>query len=323
MMSEFTRIEIIYVACPLCSDPNASVLFEKLEDVEDRVPGFYSISECNNCSLVYLSRRPTEDSLPLCYSTNYHVVDDARRHFIADFLYSLRLKLRYSALLKACGIKWTTLLEIGCGDGSFLSWMHRNRPASCSFVGIDYLVPPLASPDPRLSLLQGEFEKVEFNIDFEVVVMFNVLEHVADPLKVLKRISEIMSPSGILFGEVPNWLSPWRRLFPRHWQGLQIPRHQTHFDPHTLRKLLEVAGYKNIILRPVYDPGDLAVTFCNWVSEALRLKTPPRRAWFYMPVVLLSAPLVWLANLLGGDSGSIGFTAQNGGGNLVVENTHP
>jgi SAM-dependent methyltransferase len=303
-------IEIISAACPLCSRRDAVTLQTELEDIEDRVPGLYSISRCLSCHMVYLSLRPSEASLPACYPSNYHVVDGARAGLLAGLLYGLRSKLRCSTMLKAGGTEFHALLEVGCGDGSFLRYLDQRLPEACRLVGIDYLVSSPTGQSTRLTLVQGEIEKVEFPVSFDMVVMFNVLEHVADPLKVLARLSRSMSPGAVLFGEVPNWRSPWRRLFPRHWQGLQIPRHQTHFEPETLKKLFTQAGFVEVDLKPVYDPGDLAVTFCNWLSDTLGLETPPRKAWFYLPVVLISAPLVWLVNWCGGDSGSLGFTAR-------------
>lgn len=301
-------ITIIDVACPLCGAAQPQILLERLEDVEDRVPGLYSISRCTQCGLVYLSKRPTEDSLPQCYPAGYHVVDAVRRSPIPEFLYGLRLKSRYRRVARNLRGECRALLEIGCGDGSFLKLLDQRMPADCVLTGIDYLVPPLQTGG-RLSLIQGEFEKVDFPVKYDAVVLFNVLEHIAHPAASLKRIATQMRTGGVLFGEVPNWDSVWRKVFPRHWQGLQIPRHQTHFEPATLRKMLEATGYRAVKIRHNYDPGDLSVTLCNWIVDQLKLQTPPRRVWFYFPTVLLAAPVVWLVNLFTRGSGSIEFTA--------------
>lgn len=308
-MRSNSSITIIDVACPLCGAGKPQVVLEGLEDVEDRVPGRYSISQCNKCGLVYLSKRPTEDSLPLCYPASYHVVDAVRRNPIPEFLYELRLKSRYRRLTRNLRGECRALLEIGCGDGSFLKLLDRFMPPDCVLTGIDFLVPSMEKNGGRLTLIQGEFEKVDFPVKYDAVVMFNVLEHIADPAKSLKRIAAQLQPGGVLFGEVPNWDSCWRNLFPRHWQGLQIPRHQTHFELTTLRKMLDAAGYDVVNIRYIFDPGDLSISLCNWIVDKLKLQTPPRRVWFYFPTVLLAAPMEWLVKLLTRGSGCIEFTA--------------
>ena len=203
------------------------------------------------------------------------------------------------------------LLEVGCGDGSFLELLDEKMPPECILTGIDLMVPATKrTVGSRLHLIQGEFEKVDFPVKYDAVVMFGVLEHLAYPLTSLKRVSEQLKPRGLLFGDIPSWDSIWRRLFPRHWQGLQIPRHQTLLEPHSLRNLLNAAGYDVVNIRFIYDPGDLSVTLCNWIVDKLRLQTPPRQTWFYFPAVILLAPVVWLVNVLSRRSGSIEFTAR-------------
>lgn len=309
-MESKREILIVEAACPLCGATKPIRVLDELEDVEDRTPGRYSIGQCAGCGLIYLSRRPTEDSLPLCYPTHYHVIDVVRRNPIPEFLYALRLRSRHRRVAHALRSKCRALLEIGCGDGSFLALLDRIMPPDCTLTGIDLLVPATESrASSRLTLIQGEFEKWRFPDKYDAVVMFNVLEHLANPAISLRRIAGLLRPEGVLFGEVPNWDSAWRKVFPRHWQGLQIPRHQTHFERTTLRQLLDAAGYDVINIRPIYDPGDLSVSLCNWIVDRLRLKTPPRRVWFYFPTVVLAAPVVWLVNLITRNSGSIEFTA--------------
>lgn len=310
-MDSTSGIIIIEVSCPLCGSADSQPVLEDLVDVEDRVPGRYTFSHCPTCDLIYLSKRPTVESLPKCYPAYYHVQDPVRQHAIPRFLYGLRLESRYRQLLRNIGQKCDAILEVGCGDGSFLDVLDQKMPPKCILTGIDFSIPTtIRAAGSRLNLIQGEFEKVAFPVKYDAIVMFGVLEHLANPLTSLKIASEHLTPRGLLFGDTPSWDSAWRRLFPRHWQGLQIPRHQTLLEPHSLRKLLNAAGYDVVRIRYIYDPGDLSVTLCNWITDKLKLQTPPRRAWFYFPAVILFAPFVWLLNLLSRRSGSIEFTAR-------------
>ncbi|MGA2139430.1 MAG: class I SAM-dependent methyltransferase [Verrucomicrobiia bacterium] len=310
-MNSTGGITIVDVGCPLCGSDDRQPILEELEDVEDRVPGRYVVSFCVSCGLIYLSRRPTPESLPLCYPAHYHIRDPVRRNLLPRFLYGLRLQSRYRRLRNAVGSNCHALLEIGCGDGSLLRLLDEKLPGECVLTGIDLSVPQTDSVrHPRLTFVQGEFEKVDFPVKYDAVVMLHVLEHLADPLASLKKISHQLQTGGVLLGEVPSWSSLWRRVFPRHWQGLAIPRHQIYFDALSLRNMLSAAGYDVIHITPSYDPGDLSVTLCNWITDTLKLRTPSRQAWFYFPTAILSAPIVWLANIRPCNSGAIQFAAR-------------
>jgi SAM-dependent methyltransferase len=362
-------IPIVEADCPLCGADRPEILLDGLEDVEDRVPGQYAIGRCAQCGLVYLSRRPTAESLPRCYPQNYHVHEQKQRGgAIPQFLFGLRLKARYRRLREVIGESCGNLLEIGCGDGGFLKLLDREMPSDCRLTGIDLLVSPtekgaikesiieptsgrvgrarppaalraalragrahrgrLGEPSlprtacsfysdlactARLEFIRGEFETTVFPVQYDVVILFAVLEHLADPVGSLKKIARLLKPGGLLLAQVPNWNSCWRKVFPRHWQGLQIPRHQTQFEPRTLRQTLDAAGYDIRGEKFIYDPGDLSVTLCNWIADRLKLKTPPRQVWFYFPVVVLSAPIVWLVNVLTRNSGVIEVVARKRG----------
>jgi len=308
VVDQSSGIAIVDVQCPMCGTKSAQSLLTDLADIEDRVPGRYSIGRCPGCGLVYLSRRPTADSLSRCYPPKYHVHDPVRRRLIPSLLYGFRLKSRCDRLLRSVGERCGALLEVGCGDGSFLELLSRRMPAACTLSGIDLMA--TVRTDSRVTIVRGEFEKVEWASKYDAIVMYGVLEHLADPLSALQRMSRLLEPGGLLVGDVPNWDSLWRKLFPRHWAGLQVPRHQTLFSPRSLRDMLNAAGYDTVGIRYVYDPGDLSVSLCNWIADKLRLRTPPRQVWFYFPAAMLCAPVVGLVNLLSGDSGNMEFVAR-------------
>ncbi|MCX7412431.1 MAG: class I SAM-dependent methyltransferase [Planctomycetia bacterium] len=308
LVSETNEIDIEDIGCPACGSGDGVVVRDDLVDVEDRIQGRYAISRCKECSLVFLSLRPTSEALPRCYLPQYHVQDAARQGMLSRTLYGIRAHVRRRRMLAATRGQLQSLLEVGCGDASFLRHLDEHCPPNVSLVGIDLQAPDIR--EGRLQVGRGERETLIIENQFDTVVLFNVLEHLRNPGDSLRRINSLMTPAGILFGEVPNWDSVWRKLFPHHWQGLQIPRHMTFFTPTTLRHTLEAAGFEVVRFRGSFDPGDLAVTLCNWITDRLRLATPPRKAWFYLPVVLCTTPAAWLVRLVTGKSGCIEFTAM-------------
>jgi SAM-dependent methyltransferase len=77
---------------------------------------------------------------------------------------------------------------------------------------------------------------------FDVVTAFHVLEHVPDPVAMLRRMLQWLAPGGVLIVEVPNAGGLGAALFGKAWAGLELPRHLSHFSPDTLTRAVEQAG---------------------------------------------------------------------------------
>jgi 2-polyprenyl-3-methyl-5-hydroxy-6-metoxy-1,4-benzoquinol methylase len=84
---------------------------------------------------------------------------------------------------------------------------------------------------------------------FDVVTMWHSLEHVHDPLAVLRAASQLLTPGGRLLVAVPNVDSLPFRWFGPAWLGLDLPRHLTHFTPATLSASVRAAGFRVKALR--------------------------------------------------------------------------
>jgi len=155
----------------------------------------------------------------------------------------LRARLLARRLVRDC-LPWLgagRYLDVGCGSGSALgvarslgwrvSGIERDAAAAAKarrFSDAVYTGDVLSAPCPR-----GEFD---------VVTAFHVLEHVPDPVAVVRRMLEWLAPGGLLVIEVPNAGGLGAALFGAAWSGLELPRHLSQFTPESLARAVALAG---------------------------------------------------------------------------------
>ena len=82
--------------------------------------------------------------------------------------------------------------------------------------------------------------------NFDVITMYEVLEHVANPVLVLRKSYEIARPGALLVLTGPNADSPAAITCRVDWVGLKYPTHLQFFDFTLLRTLLNAIGWKPV-----------------------------------------------------------------------------
>ena len=123
------------------------------------------------------------------------------------------------------------LLDVGCGDGSFLALMDS--------IGWDVMG---CEPDPEaariakerfgLHVIAGMFEDIDITSNsFDAITLSHVIEHTADPYRTLRRCFNMLRNGGSLVLITPNIRSLGHRLFGSSWYNLDPPRHLVLFSP--------------------------------------------------------------------------------------------
>lgn len=137
---------------------------------------------------------------------------------------------------------------------------------------------------------------------FDLVTMWQTLEHLPDPLETLRQARRLLRPGGELRVSVPNLASAGFHLFGDNWVGLDVPRHLTHFTPSTLRAMLQAAGFRVRDVR--------MVAYSNWVRHSARAARESRAGglWRALAAKPLSRALA-LASCLAGRADCIAATA--------------
>jgi hypothetical protein len=169
------------------------------------------------------------------------------------------------------------VLEIGCGDGSFLALLAQRGAAPCT--GVD----PSAGPAALTMLPPGvtivsDFAGDEPGLTARLIVSRQVLEHLAEPRVMLARIRGNMEPErGRVFAEVPNGLAMLRDL--AIWD--LIYEHFSYFTPSSLSVLMTSNGLALDSIEETFDGQFLCATARHTVGRTDDIAVDPAEAVAY------------------------------------------
>lgn len=228
--------------CAICGSRNP-VGFIHIKDRE--------YVRCDTCGLVYLHGIQTGEEKAAYASDSYQRVQSPHRLGFRETVF--QKSLQQIERMKRTG----RLLDVGCGDGSFLS-LARQRgwdtygvelsPAACDHARVAF----------DLDVKCGELKEVGFpDSYFDVVTLNNVLDHLPSPIEELLEIHRILNVRGLLVVRVPNGL--FHLTLVRMIKALEpyLVFHLNCFTPKTIRYLLHRAGYEEIVVgNSVLTPSD-------------------------------------------------------------------
>jgi SAM-dependent methyltransferase len=139
------------------------------------------------------------------------------------------------------------VLEIGSAYGFFL--MEAQRHFDC--VGVEVASDAVEYCHVKgLDVRQGTLDDVMNTSDlgtFDAVVMLDVIEHLAHPLRTLELAGSLLRPQSTLLITTGDWESPAARIMGRRWRLMTPPQHLFFFSKATLGSLLGRAGFQPVV----------------------------------------------------------------------------
>ncbi|MDI6854252.1 MAG: class I SAM-dependent methyltransferase [Deltaproteobacteria bacterium] len=267
---EITIAALSVSHCYLCGVPGEP-LYSNLEDRLFEAPGSWNLRRCPECGLAWLDPMPTKETIGLAYKNYYTHEDEVFRNtegrlrsllkralqFIKGGYLAWRYgyhtagtlfqKLTGALLLLHPGrraaldqsILWLKakpggrLLDVGCGSGALLETF---RSLDWRVEGVE--VDPKAAEQARskgLTVRLGTLDEQQYPPDFfDGITLSHVIEHVHDPIGLLRECRRILRPGGLLVATTPNLESWGHSKFQSAWRGLEPPRHLYLF---TLRSM--------------------------------------------------------------------------------------
>lgn len=210
--------------CHVC-ESRLKTFLPELKDVQ--TGDKFSLLVCENCGLGQTYSSP-ENLAP--YYADYH----GKRHgFTTD--YCARRRIRWVEKNFRGDERRKTVLDIGCGDGSFLAAANRR---GWETIGTEMNREKFSDSDLKV---YGDLDEVKENhapASFDAITMWHTLEHFKNPREVIEKAFELLADNGVLLIAVPNYGGLQAQMFRQNWLHLDVPRHLFHFNFKSLETLL-------------------------------------------------------------------------------------
>lgn len=227
-----------FVNCNLCGS-NSTRRFMHING--------FNIVKCKNCSLVYVNPRLKEGKLHGIYNKTYYENPAFKDNQLALYGYEKYLedkediKATFSRRLSTINklSKKGNLLDIGCAYGFFLEMARAN---GWKVKGLELSIEAyrFAKNKLKLPVLNITLEKAKFKSNsFDVVTMFDVIEHLPDPKAAIREIRRILKPNGLVVITTPDIGSFAAKILGKNWEEVKrVREHIYFFSKATLAKLL-------------------------------------------------------------------------------------
>ena len=259
--------------CCICGS-SGNEIYHALTDSNFGAPGEWNIRACDNneCRLLWLDPVPTEDDIGNAYEVEYLTHHEPemglekrikRGYLAAKLNYADRGGVVEKILGLAATIYPATrrvvefparylielprgrLLDMGCGAGEMLSFAQA---IGWDAEGVDFDAAAVQfARERKLRVQLGTLEAQHYpNGHFHVVLLSHVIEHMHDPLALLREIRRVMAPGAHLFIATPNGSSWGHRMLGTNWSFLDPPRHLNIFSVPSMRRVCADAGFSNV-----------------------------------------------------------------------------
>ncbi|PKN00415.1 MAG: hypothetical protein CVU78_01315 [Elusimicrobia bacterium HGW-Elusimicrobia-2] len=246
------------IKCEICGE-NKSFVFGSAKCPDGTMDRVFTIHKCANCGFVFLSPMPSRDEMAAFYFDEYYGNNSGVSGNLSATIFSLFRFLRGKRIYRYK--KTGRILDVGCGDGSFLNLMKLSR----------WEVAGVETAETGIKRCAQKKINAQHDINFpdeyfDVITLWHSLEHIENPPGILKKLYRVLSKKGKLIISVPNIESMEYVLFKRSWFHLDLPRHLRHFSPGTLKKLLLKAGFRTLRISHYsfeYNPYGLFQTIAN------------------------------------------------------------
>lgn len=261
-------------SCGFCKQKDFSLLYVKDD---------YRIVRCNSCKVQFRVPQPSHEELREIYANYYHPWKV--EHEVAEIVQASKTKTferRLQEIQKY--VRRGRILDVGCAAGYFLE-CAQNKGFEPYGVEVSESFFKEAHRTFGDGIYQGTIQEMPCeNNFFDVITMFDLLEHVKDPVSTLRRCRQILMPNGIIAAVLPNTSSLTATLMRKNWMHYK-DEHLFYFSRKNISALLKQESFDVIKVVPA-----IKVTSCKYVYYHQFKYHPRHPATIILSILLKTLP---------------------------------
>ncbi len=232
----------ISMKCVLCEKDDFKILTNM---VRYNIPR--KVVQCTNCSLISLEN-PTSDVMDYSGSEYRSLYGPILGKKVSEKeMYDIQIKFQQERFdhVKSLVNHSSKVLEVGCSTGHFL-YTVKEHVKEVVGIELDKSHAKFARENCNLNVYDRPINETSISDNyFDVIFMFQVLEHIPNPIEFLSEYKKYLKPNGIIYIEVPNINDSLLSIYdiPSYQKFYFRHPHVYYYSELTLQKILEKAGF--------------------------------------------------------------------------------
>lgn len=239
--------------------------------------GEHRVTVCDRCGLGRTAPFPDAAGIAAVNTATYSLQKRLAIYRSRSRELSARYRRQLREIARVSGRAPGRILDIGCNTGAFLS-VARQLGHEAYGVEMAEEAARYAQRQPGLRVHHGTLEAARYpERSFDVATLWDVIEHVPDPLALLAEARRVLKDDGLLVVQSPNMASAMAAVAGARWGWWTVPDHLYHFTPATMRRLVQAAGLR-VVRCDTWEPAhDLMVEILLGIPPLAALSGRPRR----------------------------------------------
>lgn len=231
--------------CPICENADQSLFAIRYKKTD------FAVVECHKCRFGFIPTEPKSQSADYSHYKDKSTAEEVKR---GNQWLKIQVNLDRYSLIQRFKPKGR-ILDVGAGWGHFVL-AGRQTPFEVTGIEVSTENYNFAVNELGLDIRNVSFYDLTEISAYDIVTMWDVLEHIDNPERFIRKTHSVLKDNGIVVIKVPRGDAIIAKLLGKNWWHLG-PGHVNYFSISTISRLLTKSGFQIIEAKTTIEPKNI------------------------------------------------------------------